>query len=76
MRDVIMKKAASKDEMRPEYDFSAGVRGKYAGRYRQKTNVIVLDPEIAEAFPDSNSVNEALRALLAIAKRAEISKRT
>jgi hypothetical protein len=61
--------------MRPEYDFSGGVRGKYADRYRKGTNVVLLDPEIAEAFPDSDSVNAALRALLAIAKRTGQRKR-
>jgi hypothetical protein len=62
--------------MRPEYDFSGGVRGKYADRYRKGTNVVLLDPEVAAAFPDSTSVNDALRALLAIAKRTEARKRT
>ena len=61
--------------MRPEYDFSGGVRGKYVDRYRTGTNVVLLDPEVAAAFPDSTSVNEALRALLAIAKRTEQRKR-
>ena len=61
--------------MRPEYDFSGGVRGKYAKRYNQGTNVVLLDPELAEAFPDSKSVNDALRALVAIAVRAEPRKR-
>ena len=45
--------------MRTEYDFSGGVRGKYTERYRQWTNVILLDPELADAFPDSKSVNDA-----------------
>jgi hypothetical protein len=62
--------------MRPEYDFSAGVRGKYVERYREGTNVVLLDPELVEAFPDSKSVNDALRALVAIATRAEARKRT
>ena len=57
--------------MRKEYDFSGGVRGKYADRYRSGTNVALLDPELAEAFPDSKSVNDALRALLAVATRAD-----
>jgi len=61
--------------MRSEYDFSGGVRGKYADRYRKGTNVVLLEPEVAAAFPDSTSVNDALRALLAIAKRAEERKR-
>jgi hypothetical protein len=62
--------------MRPEYDFSGGVRGKYVDRYRKGTNVVLLDPEVAAAFPDSTSVNDALRALLAIAKRTEVRKRS
>jgi hypothetical protein len=60
--------------MRAEYDFSGGVRGKYVDRYRRGTNVVLLDPELAEAFPDSKSVNDALRALVAIATRAETRK--
>jgi hypothetical protein len=52
------------DGMRTEYDFAGGVRGKYAARYRQGTNVVVLDPDVAKAFPDSRAVNRALRALL------------
>jgi len=62
--------------MRPEYDFSAGVRGKYVNRYRKGTNVVLLDPDVFAAFPDSTSVNKALRALLEIAKRTEQRKRT
>jgi hypothetical protein len=55
--------------MRSEYDFSKGVRGKYAQRFREGTNLVVLAPEVAEMFPDSAAVNDALRALVAIAKR-------
>ena len=62
--------------MRPEYDFSGGVRGKYASRYRKGTNVVLLDPDVAAAFPDSTLVNEALRALLEIARRNKHRKRT
>ena len=61
--------------MRAEYDFSGGVRGKYVDQYRAGTNVVLLDPELAEVFPDSKSVNDALRALVAIATRAETRKR-
>jgi hypothetical protein len=61
--------------MKAEYDFSGGVRGKYVDRYRRGTNVVLLDPELAEAFPDSKSVNSALRALVAIAARTEARKR-
>ena len=59
-----MKKATpGKDEMRDHYDFRGGVRGKYAGRYAKGTLVVVLDPDVAEMFPDRESVNEALRAV-------------
>jgi hypothetical protein len=61
--------------MREQYDFSGGVRGQYADRYRRGINVALIDPELAEAFPDSKSVNDALRALVAIATRAESRKR-
>jgi len=52
--------------MRREYDFSKGVRGKYAARFAEGTNVVVLDPDVADVFPTSTSVNEALRALAKI----------
>jgi hypothetical protein len=51
-------------EMLDEYDFSGGVRGKYAGRFPKGCSVVVLDPDMAERFPDSESVNQALRALV------------
>jgi hypothetical protein len=50
----------------PDYDFSGGVRGKYAARYAAGTNAVVLSPELAEVFPDSEAVNEALRTLVRI----------
>jgi len=53
-------------EMLEEYDFSGGVRGKYAARFAEGANVVVLDPDVAEVFTDSASVNQALRALAAI----------
>ena len=58
------------DEMRPEYDFSGGVRAKYYEAYKQSTNIIVLEPDVAEVFRDSAAVNEALRLLAKIAKSA------
>jgi hypothetical protein len=64
-----MKKAGkpkTRREKVPDIDFSGGVRGKYAKRYARGTNVVVLSPELAEVFPDSNSVNEALRTLVRI----------
>ena len=56
--------------MKKKYDFSKGVRGKYAKRFSLGTNLVAIDPDILKAFPNSNSVNEALRGLLKIAKRA------
>lgn len=52
------------DDMRPEYDLRGGVRGKYYEKYKQGTNVVLLDPDIAEIFRDSDSVNKALRTYL------------
>ncbi len=60
------------DELRSEYDFSkieGGVRGKYVERYQAGTNLVLLDPDVAQAFPTSNSVNDALRLLMQIAQR-------
>ena len=56
------------DERRPEYDFSQGVRGKHYQAYRAGTNVVFLEPDVAEVFPDSTSVNQALRLLVRLAK--------
>ncbi len=73
-----MKKIRSNSattDMRAEYDFSGGVRGKYVDRYRAGTNLVLLDPELAQAFPDSKSVNDALRAILEIALRTDARKR-
>jgi hypothetical protein len=53
-------------DMLDEYDFSGGVRGKYADRFPKGSNVVVLDPDVARVFPDSESVNRALRALAEI----------
>lgn len=61
-------KVTGDNEMRPEYDFSGGVRGKYYEAYTQASNVVVLDPDVAEIFRDSASVNEALRLIAKIAK--------
>jgi len=60
------------DELRPEYDFSkikGGVRGKYIERYKAGTNIVLLDPDVAQVFPTSDAVNEALRLLMQIAQR-------
>jgi len=53
-------------DMLDEYDFSNGVRGKYVDRFAKGSNVVVLDPDVAQVFPDSESVNQALRALAEI----------
>jgi hypothetical protein len=68
-----MKKAvrAKRDpDMLVEYDFSQGVRGKYAQRYSEGTNLVALSPDVAEFFPDSEAVNTALRALIVIARKS------
>jgi len=64
------KSQDEQQEMLPEHDFSGGERGKFAHLYAQGSNIVVLSPDVAAAFPDSASVNEALRALLAIARQA------
>lgn len=68
-----MKKAKSEitDELRPEYkrsDFGEIVRGKYANRIKEETNVVLLEPDIAKAFPNDEAVNKALRYLLEVAE--------
>jgi hypothetical protein len=55
----------SPDEPRPEYDFRGGVRGKYYERYRQGTNLVLIDADLAKVFHDSETVNVALRQFLA-----------
>jgi len=64
-----MNKPTAKKEMPPEYDFSAGVRGKYARRHQQGTNVVVLAPDVAKIFPNAEAVNDSLRALAQIIRR-------
>jgi hypothetical protein len=65
------KSTRDADTMRPEYDFSKAVRGKYHTKYLESTNVVVLDPDVAASFKNSEAVNDALRALVRIARRAE-----
>ncbi|HRQ53169.1 MAG TPA: hypothetical protein PL018_02870 [Ignavibacteriaceae bacterium] len=52
-----------------EYDFSKGVTGKYANKYEKGSNVVVIEPDVAEYFPDHDSVNEALRSITKIIKK-------
>jgi len=58
-----------RDTMRAEYDFSGAVRGVTAARYRQGTNIVLLDPAVMDVFPDAAAVNEALRALAPVLRR-------
>lgn len=72
-----MKKNETQDALLPEYDFkrmTGGVRGKYAAAYRQGTNLVRLDPDVAKAFTTEESVNEALRAVLRAAATIPASK--
>ena len=55
--------------MKKSYDFSSGVRGKYVKKYNQGTNLVAIDTDLLKAFPDSSSVNAALRNLVEIAKK-------
>jgi hypothetical protein len=79
------KRKRERDELRPEYDFSkmqGGVRGKYVQRYRQGTNLVLLERDVASAFPTDRAVNEMLRAVMKAAaklprrSRAERLERT
>ena len=62
------KRSEQKDELRPEYNMKSllkgGVRGKYAARYRAGTNLVLLEPEVAKAFPNDKAVNEALKLVM------------
>jgi hypothetical protein len=67
-----MKKAES-DELRPEYrreDLGPGIRGKYADAYRSGNNLVLLSPDVAKVFPTEETVNEALRSLIEVAKKS------
>jgi hypothetical protein len=67
-----IEKRIRRRELRPEYDLSKlkdGVHGKYVARYRAGTNLVLLSPDVAEYFPDEQSVNTALRKLIRVAKR-------
>ena len=74
-RKAAMKrdKSSIADDLRPEYkrsDFGELVRGKYAERLKKGSNVVILDPRVARAFPTSQAVNETLLSLLDLAKRS------
>jgi len=66
------------EDMRPEYDFASmkgGVRGKYVNRYRAGTNLVLLDPRLAAAFPTDAAVNQALRAVLSMTEAVRLPKK-
>ncbi|OFV91319.1 MAG: hypothetical protein A3H28_13525 [Acidobacteria bacterium RIFCSPLOWO2_02_FULL_61_28] len=63
------KRDSERDTMRPEYDFSKGVRGVTAARYAQGTNIAVIDPQVLDVFPDADTVNRALRALAPVLRQ-------
>ncbi len=75
-----MKKASRRDQkderdtMRPEYDFSAAVRGVTSARYAQGANIVVVDPDVLDVFPDGATVNEALRALAPVLRHQRSSQ--
>lgn len=64
-----MKRMQKDPDMLEEYDFSKGVQGKYTKRYAEGASVVVIEPDIAEVFPDHDSVNQALRSLVEIIRR-------
>jgi len=64
-----MKRMQKDKDLLEEYDFSKGVRGKYAKRYADGTNVVVIEPDVVKFFPDHDAVNQALRSLSEIMKR-------
>ena len=66
-----MKVMNNDPDMLEEYDFSKGVRSKYAKRYAEGTNVVLLDPDVAEFFPDHDTVNDALRSLVKVIKKRQ-----
>jgi len=70
------KNSTERDTMRPEYDFSAAVRGATAARYAEGTNIVVVERDVLDVFPDSASVNEALRALAPVIRRRRHLRRS
>jgi predicted dinucleotide-binding enzyme len=70
VKESNMKKQTKRaNDMRAEYDFSSGVRGKYAKRYAKGANVVLLAPDVAKVFPTAEAVNDSLRALAGILRR-------
>jgi hypothetical protein len=68
-----MRRVKKSEELRPEYkreDLGQGVRGKYFESYRKSTNLVLLNPDVAEVFPTEKAVNEALRSLITLAQKS------
>lgn len=66
-----MKVMNNDPDMLEEYDFSKGIRGKYARRYAKGTNVVLIDTDVSEFFPDHDAVNDVLRSLIRIIKKRQ-----
>jgi hypothetical protein len=73
-----VKKDEENDDLQPEYDLrellKGSVRGKYAQRYQEGTNLVLLDPDVAQAFPDEQAVNDALRLVIQLSEIAGVKK--
>jgi len=75
-RKARTRRPADRDTMRPEYDFSKGVRGVTAARYAKGTNVVIVDPDVLDVFPDAESVNRVLRVLADVMRRQKRKPRS
>jgi hypothetical protein len=78
-KSIKMAKSTDPDTMRAEYrrgDLGKGVRGKYYKQYVAGTNLVLLDPDVSRAFPDAQSVNDALRKTMTAAKRARVPSKS
>ena len=64
-------KTKGDEDMLPEYDFRKGTRGKYAARFAKGTNIVILEPDLAKVFSNSQLVNETLRAVINVARRSQ-----
>jgi hypothetical protein len=74
VRNRVKEVDPDRETMRPEYDFSRGVRGATAARYAEGANVVMIDPEVLDVFPDGAAVNEALRALAPVLRRQRVGR--
>lgn len=69
MKKKVNRRNVDRDTMRPEYDFSGGVRGVTAAKFAQGTNIVLIDPLVLDVFPDGEAVNQALRALAPVLRQ-------